>query len=85
MQEQVKNYVLTLITDKLNLPVDRSAVTNDTPLVKGGLGLESLAVVELTLNLENEFKVTIPDEDVEKMAAFTLGDLVNYVVEKAAA
>jgi len=41
-----------------------------------GLGLDSLSVIEFTFNLEDELKITMPDERVELK---TLGDVVNLI------
>lgn len=41
------------------------------------LKADSLAVVELVLALEQEFKITIPEEDTESIK--TVGDAVNYI------
>jgi acyl carrier protein len=41
-----------------------------------GLGLDSLSVIEFTFNLEDELKITFPDERVELK---TLQDVVNLV------
>jgi acyl carrier protein len=42
---------------------------------------DSLAVVELVLALEEEFKLEIPDEDTEKIK--TVGDAINYIKSHA--
>jgi acyl carrier protein len=47
------------------------------------LGADSLDIVELVMALEEEFDIEIPDEDAEKMNS--VGDVINYVVEKKAA
>jgi acyl carrier protein len=41
------------------------------------LKADSLAVVELVLALEQEFKVNIPEEDTEKIK--TVGDAITYI------
>jgi acyl carrier protein len=41
------------------------------------LKADSLAVVELVLALEQEFKITIPEEDTEQIK--TVGDAINYI------
>jgi acyl carrier protein len=41
-----------------------------------GLGLDSLSVIEFTFNLEDELKITMPEERVELK---TLRDVVNLV------
>ncbi|MGR3173720.1 MAG: acyl carrier protein [Candidatus Scalindua sp.] len=43
------------------------------------LGADSLDIVELVMELEDEFDVSIPDEDAEKMK--TVGDAVKYINE----
>ncbi len=40
------------------------------------LGLDSLSVIEFTFNLEDELKITMPEERIELK---TLGDVVNLV------
>jgi acyl carrier protein len=44
------------------------------------LGADSLDVVELVMGFEEEFDITIPDEDAEKIA--TVGDAVTYIDDK---
>ena len=43
------------------------------------LGADSLDIVELVMELEEEFKIEIPDQDVEKMQS--LQDAMNYIGE----
>ena len=50
------------------------ALTPDATLE--GLGLDSLSVIEFTFNLEDELKITMPEERVELK---TLQDVVNLV------
>ena len=47
---------------------------------KDDLGADSLDVVELVMELEDEFDTEIADEDAEKMA--TVGDVINYIESK---
>lgn len=44
------------------------------------LKADSLDVVELVMEFEDEFEVTIPDDDYDKIK--TVGDAVNYITEK---
>ncbi|MFQ5685470.1 MAG: acyl carrier protein [Candidatus Scalindua sp.] len=43
------------------------------------LDADSLDIVELVMDLEDEFDINIPDEDAQKMQ--TVGDAVNYIKE----
>ena len=54
------------------------SVTIETSFVND-LGADSLDIVELVMELEDEFDVSIPDEDAEKMQ--TVGDAVKYINE----
>jgi acyl carrier protein len=44
------------------------------------LGLDSLDVVELVMELEAEFDITIPDPDAERIV--TLEDAIRYIEEQ---
>lgn len=44
------------------------------------LGADSLDIVELVMALEEEFEITIPDEDAEKIR--TVGEAVSYIQER---
>ncbi|MCL1918428.1 MAG: acyl carrier protein [Peptococcaceae bacterium] len=43
------------------------------------VGADSLDIVELIMEIEEEFEIEIPDEDMKKMA--TVGDMVEYLKE----
>lgn len=66
--------VKRIIVDKLN--VDPSEVTPEAS-IKEDLGADSLDVMDLVLELEDEFEMEISDEDAEKIS--TVGDIVEYI------
>lgn len=53
-----------MLADALNIPVEK--VTPDAKIVDD-LGADSLDVVELLSQLEDEFGIVIPDDEVEKL------------------
>jgi len=69
--------VTKIIVDRLN--VEESQVTLEASF-KDDLGADSLDVVELVMELEDEFDMEISDEEAEKIA--TVGDAVNYIKSK---
>jgi acyl carrier protein len=75
----IEGRVHSIIADKLG--VDEAEVVRDASFTND-LGADSLDTVELIMEFEKEFDVTIPDEDAEKIA--TVGDAVDYIQEKAA-
>ncbi|MCP8970166.1 acyl carrier protein [Ectobacillus ponti] len=66
--------VTKIIVDRLG--VDETEVTPSASF-KEDLGADSLDVVELVMQLEDEFEMEISDEDAEKIA--TVGDAVSYI------
>ena len=70
--------VKSIIVDKLG--VDPSEV-KETASFTNDLGADSLDTVELIMEFEKEFGITIPDEDAgEKIA--TVGDAIKYIESK---
>jgi acyl carrier protein len=76
MANEIEARVKSIIVEKLG--VDESEITGDASFTND-LGADSLDTVELIMEFEKEFDMTIPDEDAEKIA--TVGDAVSYVQE----
>ena len=75
---EVAEKVKAIIVDKLG--VDESEVT-ETANFQNDLGADSLDTVELIMEFEKAFNITIPDEDAgEKIA--TVGDAIAYIENK---
>ncbi|MEH7387040.1 acyl carrier protein [Bacillus sp. JJ1521] len=66
--------VTKIVIDRLG--VEESAVTLEASF-KDDLGADSLDVVELVMELEDEFDMEISDDEAEKIS--TVGDAVNYI------
>ena len=77
MSQDVEAKVKSIIVDKLG--VDESEVTGEANFTND-LGADSLDTVELIMEFEKEFSISIPDEDAE--AITTVGEAIAYV-EKA--
>ena len=71
---EIADRVKAIIVDKL--AVDENEVT-PTASFTTDLGADSLDTVELIMELEKEFGISIPDEDAEKIQ--TVGDAVAYI------
>ena len=71
---EVAEKVKAIIVDKLGVDeadvVETASFTND-------LGADSLDTVELIMEFEKEFGVSIPDEEAQKIA--TVGDAISHV------
>jgi len=77
MSQDVESKVKAIIVDKLG--VDESEVVADANFTND-LGADSLDTVELIMEFEKEFDLSIPDEDAENIA--TVGDAVKYLQQK---
>jgi acyl carrier protein len=73
----VKQKVSEIIVKKLG--VEESQITDDANFTKD-LGADSLDTVELIMEFEKEFDITIEDSDAEKIQ--TVKDVISYL-EKA--
>ena len=74
----IQNRVKAIIVDKLG--VDESEVKPEATFTND-LGADCLDTVELIMELEKEFNITIPDDQAEKIA--TVGDAIAYVEANA--
>lgn len=81
MIENFKESVLAILENELNLDIEIQKITNNTLLGEEGLNIDSIALIELSFHFEEEFGVVIPDEDIDKMATFSLADLETYIQE----
>ena len=75
---EIASRVKAFIVDKLG--VEESEVTNEASFTND-LGADSLDTVELIMEFEKEFNVTIPDDQAEKIT--TVGDAVAYIEANA--
>ena len=73
---EVKSKVKEIIADKLG--VDEADVKPEASFTND-LGADSLDTVELIMEFEKSFNITIPDDQAEKIA--TVGDAIAYIEE----
>lgn len=71
---EISDKVKQIIVDKLG--VDDSEITNEASFTND-LGADSLDTVELIMEFEKEFDISIPDEEAEKIQ--TVGMAISYL------
>ena len=71
--------VIKIVCDQMGTTSDK--VTRETSFIND-LGADSLDTVELVMEFEDEFEISIPDEDAEKIQ--TVGAAVEYIDDKLA-
>ena len=72
----VEERVIEIVSEQMGVAKDQ--ITKDTSFVND-LGADSLDTVELVMELEEEFDITIPDEKAEEIQ--TVGQAVAYIEE----
>jgi acyl carrier protein len=75
---EIESKVKAIIVDKLG--VEESEVKPEASFTND-LGADSLDTVELIMELEKEFGISIPDNEAEKIQ--TVGDAVSYIENNA--
>jgi acyl carrier protein len=73
----VEEKIISIVSEQLDVP--KEEISRESNFVDD-LKADSLDVVELVMAFEDEFGITIPDDDYEKLR--TVGDAVDYVGEK---
>ncbi len=73
--EAIEKKVIKIISDQMG--VDKSEITREVSFIND-LSADSLDIVELVMEFEDEFDMSIPDEEAEKIQ--TVGAAVDYVV-----
>lgn len=71
---EIEEKVMQIVSEQMS--VDKGEITHATSFVND-LNADSLDTVELVMELEDEFDLTIPDEEAEKLK--TVGEAINYI------
>lgn len=76
--QAIENKIIDIISEQMG--VDKADVSKETSFIND-LNADSLDTVELVMEFEDEFDISIPDEEAEKIQ--TVGSAVEYVVKVA--
>jgi acyl carrier protein len=74
----IEEKVIDIVSEQLNVP--KEEIKRESRFVDD-LKADSLDVVELVMEFEDAFDITIPDDDYEKIQ--TVGDAVEYISQKS--
>ena len=76
--DSIEEKVIEIVSEQMG--VDKSEITRETSFVND-LNADSLDTVELVMEFEDQFELSIPDEEAEKIQ--TVGQAVDYITEHA--
>jgi len=74
VSDGIEEKVIDIVSDQMG--VDKSEITRETSFVND-LNADSLDTVELVMEFEDEFELSIPDEEAEKIQ--TVGQAIDHI------
>ncbi|TCM41944.1 acyl carrier protein [Kribbella orskensis] len=81
MREEVREFVLAQLQD---MNYDTEGIDDDTTLGPAGVDLESLALADLSVRVEDRFGVRFSDDESEELALMTVGEFTTAVAGRVA-
>ena len=82
MIEAVVTELVNILTNQVLGTRPRAPITRDTALLSSGLGLDSVAVLELVLAVENTFDVEVKDSDLSVELFRSVGSFADAINRK---
>ena len=72
--DEIETKVIEIVSEQMG--VDKSEITRETHFIND-LNADSLDTVELVMEFEDEFELSIPDEEAEKIQ--TVGQAIDFI------
>ena len=76
-EQEIEAKVIDIVTEQMGI-TDKATITRATSFVND-LNADSLDLVELVMEFEDEFKTTIPDDKAEQLK--TVGEAIAFIME----
>jgi acyl carrier protein len=78
----LKQEIKQAIVSSLRLPIPADEIGDSTPLFGEGLGLDSIDVLELVLELERSFGVSITDEETGTRVLRSVDSIAEFITSE---
>ena len=76
-REQIFNKVCDIMKNEALVQQDVEILM--TSLMTDSLGMDSLDLIDLSMEVEREFKVKIPDDDFYKLKTYSVGEFCEVI------
>ncbi len=77
--DALRSEIKQALVRSLRLPIAAADIADDIPLFGEGLGLDSIDVLELVLELERTFGASITDEETGKQVLRTVNTIAELI------
>ncbi|GAA1666037.1 acyl carrier protein [Kribbella sp. NPDC056951] len=81
MKDEVRDFVIAQLQD---MNYDVEGIDDDTTLGPAGVDLESLALADLSVRVEDKYGVRFSDDESEQLALMTVGEFTTEVAGRVA-
>ncbi len=82
MAEHIVKQLKQIISEKLDVNLKIEEIDGDVSLFEDGLGLDSIAIVDLIVNIEKEFSIEIADDELNPGLFKSLAVLADFIAGK---
>ncbi len=79
-REKIIHKVKKILIDELMIDINPELISNDSPLIGRGLGLDSIDALELSISISTEFDITVNDSDIEMFGS--INKIIDFIIEK---
>ena len=79
MKDEIRQFVIESLQE---MNYDVTGIDDDTTLGPAGVDLESLALAELAIRVEDRYGVKFGEEENEELAAMTVGEFTSSVASR---
>ncbi|HTI12892.1 MAG TPA: phosphopantetheine-binding protein [Puia sp.] len=80
--DAVKEQLKDIIVDELDANIERADICDESSLYDDGLGLDSIAIINLIVFIEKKFAINFEESEISSMMFTSLNALAAFIHEK---
>lgn len=82
MNKEITERLKSIIVNDLDVNADMDSIQNDVTLLEGGIGLDSVAIMEFISIIEEKFDFQLSDDELSMEPFQSLDILSTFIAEK---
>lgn len=82
--EEVKDKVKAIITNDLDVNIDAADIDDEVSLYDDGLGLDSIAIINLIVLVEKKFDISFDENEISAKLFSNINSLASFIGAKLA-